>query len=329
VIKPWKPRCSSLGVYAKCLWRAANDRRVAEGLQPPPPPQANTSNASLGTCEHFVLQDGIRCQFPAKILPVDPLALFDKVEALERANRPLDVTNLTPKERELLQVADEQFDGDLAAAHTAWAKGDPRCYAPTKAEWADASQLWRGNLDHCREQARATASLAAARVPALPNGETWLAEEEFENDYTCGHTDFRRRDNSVLGDLKTTGKPPQGGWLKHDHLWQLTGYHLLTGAPKAWVLYVDSMHAKWVNVVWIDFTTDAMKFFAEQVEAFCRFTMSDRLWDAAYPNIGDHCVHSWCNYRAECYQKIMPPPGSLYNVSIARKAVGPIRLVHI
>ncbi len=87
------------------------------------------------------------------------------------------------------------------------------------------------------------------------------------------------------------------------------------------------MKARWVNVVWIDFTTDSMKFFAEQVEAFCRMLMSDQLYDVAYPNLGDHCVNSWCKYRAECYGRIMPPPGALYNLSIARKASGPIRLV--
>lgn len=325
----WKPRCSSLGVYAKCLLRAANDRQVAAGLLPPPPPQDNTSNASLGTCEHFILQDGLRCEFPRKVLPIDPVNFFYKIEDLERAQKPLDSSSLTPMELDLLRAADEQFEGDIAAAHDAFSRGDPRCYAPTKAEWEDASQLWKGNLNHCREQARASASLAAARVPALPKGETWLAEEEWENEFTSGHTDFRRRDNSVLGDLKTTGKPPQGGWLKHDHLWQLTGYHLLTGAPKAWCLYVDSIHAKWVNVVWIDFTTDAMKFFADQVADFCRFLMSDRLLDAAYPNLGDHCVQTWCKYKSTCYQKIMPSPGSLYNVSIARKPVGDIRLIAI
>ncbi len=130
----------------------------------------------------------------------------------------------------------------------------------------------------------------------------------------------------MLGDLKTTAKPPQGGWLKPAHLLQMTAYHRLTDAERAWVLYLDSMKGQWVNTVWIDFTTDAMKFYADQVEAFCRFLMSDRLFDAAYPNLGDHCVYSWCRYKADCYSKIMPPPGTLYNLSIARKATGPIHL---
>jgi hypothetical protein len=329
VTKPWKPRCSSLGQYSSCLWRAANDRMVAEGVLPAPPPQADTSNASLGTCGHFTLQDGLRCEFPRKRLDVDPVNFSFKLEDLERAKKPLDATNLTPVELELLTLADEHFEGDVCAAHDALAVGDPRCYQPAKAEWEDAAKLWNGNLDHTREQVRAAASLAAARLPPLPKGEVWLAEEEFENEYTVGHTDFRRRDNSVLGDLKTTGKPPQGGWIKPAHLMQLTGYHLLTGAPRAWCLYVDSMKSRWVNVVWIDFTTDAMKFYAEQVESFCRFLMSDKLFDAAYPNLGEHCVYSWCKYRSECYSRIMPPPGSLYNLSIARKATGPIRLTAI
>jgi len=326
VTKPWKPRCSSLGAYSNCLWRAAQDRLVAMGELPPPPPQESTANASLGTCGHFTLQDGLRCEFPKKWLNVNLDEFADYLDKAE-ASKTFDRNNCLPDQLELLDLADEYFAGDLFEAHAALAKGDPRCYQPTKAEWEDAAKLWNGNLDHTRERVRATASLAAARVPPLPNGETWLAEEEFENDFTSGHTDFRRRDNSVLGDLKTTGKPPKGGWMKPDHLMQVTGYHLLTGAPRAWVLYVDSLRAAWVNVVWIDYTTDAMKFYAEQVEAFCRFLMSDKLLDVCFPNIGDHCVTSWCKYRHECYSRIMPPPGSLYNLSIARKSSGPIRLV--
>lgn len=323
--KPWKPRCSSLGSYMSCLLRAANDRMAYEGQREAPPEQADTSAASLGTCIHFTLQDGLRCKFPAKKLPIDPVNFLFRVEDLERAGQPLNTTTLTDVELELLTLADEHFEGDLSAAHAALAVGDSRCYQPTKGEWEDAAGLFGGDLARTRESVRGSASLGAGKVPALPGG-VWHAEDELENEYTIGHTDFLRSDRKVLGDLKTTQKPPTGGWMKTYHLPQLTAYHLLTEAERAWVLYLDSIKGRWVNLVWIDFTTDAMKYYADQVRSFCEFLMSDKLIDVCFPNIGDHCKNSFCRYKAECFSKIMPPPGSLYNLSLSRKQVGPIRL---
>ena len=326
---PWRPRASSLGAYSNCLWRAVQDRLVYEGQLPAPPEQADTSAASLGVCIHFTLQDGIRCKFPSKMLAIDPLQVLDKVEALEAQSLPLTAEHLNARELELVTLADQHFEGDLVGAHTALSLGDPRCYQPEKSKWEDAAKLWGGDVSIAREQVRTSASLGAARVPPLGNGQVWSAEDQFENEFVTGHTDFLSPDGKVLGDLKTTAKPPQGGWIKPAHLMQMTAYHILTGAERCWVLYLDSMKGRWVNVVWIDFTTDAMKFYTEQVEAFCRMLMSDKVFDLAYPNLGEHCVYSWCRYRSTCYSKIMPPAGHLYNLSIARKATGPIRLSQI
>ncbi len=324
MIKPWKPRGSSLGAYANCLWRAAQDRLVYQGELPAPPEQRDTSAASLGNCEHFTLQDGIRCTFPAKKLNLNPTEVWDRLDS-----GLLVPERMTADEKQLVDLADNFFDQDLVAAYEALARGDSRCYQPTKATWEDAAELWKGNMDHCREQVRAAASLGAGKIPVLPAGQFWSAEDSFENEFVSGHTDFLRPDRKVFGDLKTTAKPPKGGWLKTEHLMQMTAYRILTGAERAWVLYLDSQKARWVNLVWIDFTTDAMKFYADQVAEFCQFLMSDRLFDAAYPNLGDHCVYSWCKHKADCYSRIMPPPGSLYNVTVARKHVGPIRLTPV
>jgi len=315
----------------QCLLRAANDRMAYEGQRPEPPPQEDTSNASLGTCEHFVLQDGLRCKFPAKRLNVDPVEFgryLAEGDALGEMTpgKPIDMTGWSEDDVQLYQLADEHFEGDLVAAHAALAVGDPRCYQPTKAEWADAANLFDGSVERTREAARAAATLGAGRVPALPAGEVWHAEDEFENAYTIGHTDFLRADRSVLGDLKTTAKPPTGGWMKTYHLPQLTAYHLLTGAERAWVLYLDSLKGRWVNLVWIDFQTDAMKYYADQVRGFCEFLMSDKLLDVCFPNISDGCKTSFCRYKRECFDAIMPRPGSLYNLSLALRPTGPIRL---
>jgi hypothetical protein len=64
----WRPRASAIGYYASCHYRAAFDRAfheevagaevaaaIAEKEAKPSP------YADLGTCIHFILQDGLRC----------------------------------------------------------------------------------------------------------------------------------------------------------------------------------------------------------------------------------------------------------------------------
>lgn len=298
--KPWKPRASSLGYYLKCLWRAANDRKIHEGELPKPPEQDDTTAADLGSCGHFTLQDGLRCQFPrAARLQDDP---------------------------EVIEACADHFQGNLAATLAAFAVGDPRCFAPSHKQWLSAACKWGGNLDVTKERVRAMATVAAGKVPRAPDGKPWLAEAAFENEFTSGHVDFLSQDHSMLGDLKTTAKPPLGNWIKPEHLAQLTAYHLMTGCKRAWVLYVDSTHQSWVTLVWVDFTTDGMKFYADQIADFCRLLVSDRLFEVAYPSIGDHCIHAWCKHRVGCYDQIMPPRGSFVNVTLAHRPTGPIRL---
>jgi len=68
----WRCRASSLGYYFSCGYRAAFDRALAEGLmeleaEAAAEVEANrrsSPQADFGTCTHFHLQDGLRCQFP-------------------------------------------------------------------------------------------------------------------------------------------------------------------------------------------------------------------------------------------------------------------------
>ncbi len=299
-----------------------------QGELPAPRDDREGLEAALGNCIHFVTQDGLRCSFPKTTLAVDVDALWRYFNEADALGEQVDRESLSDHEKTLVSVADHFFDGDFFAAYEAFKAGDPRCFQPPPDKWETAAKLWKGDLNVCREQVRAAATLAASKIPALPTGEVWRAEDAFENHNCTGHTDFLRQDFRVLGDLKTTAKPPKGGWVKPDHLMQVTSYHNLNDrrTERAWVCYVDSQKARWVNLVWIDFTTDAMKFYADQVDEFCSFLMSDQLFDVAHPNLGDHCVHSWCKHKPDCYSRIMPPPGSLYNKALARMPTGPIRL---
>ena len=50
--------------------------------------------------------------------------------------------------------------------------------------------------------------------------------------------------------------------------------------------------------------------------------MSDRLLDAAYPNLGDHCSSTWCGYTAGCAGKYLPSAGTEFNAMLAARPTG-------
>lgn len=60
----WRPRASSLGYYAACDARALWDRTQWEAGDADEDKDDFRPPADLGTVEHFLLQDGMRCSFP-------------------------------------------------------------------------------------------------------------------------------------------------------------------------------------------------------------------------------------------------------------------------
>jgi hypothetical protein len=90
----WKPRASSVGYYTACHYRAAFDRALAEGIAAQDVADAFAAestaakpHAALGTCIHFLLQDGLRCVWgdgktslehaPTETEWIEASALFD------------------------------------------------------------------------------------------------------------------------------------------------------------------------------------------------------------------------------------------------------------
>ncbi len=314
--KPWKPRSSSIGGYMACEMRALNDRLHYEGKLPDYTPEPfDSPNAALGNCGHFTLQDGLRGIFS----PRDH-DFFDPDRLLSLA-----VTGYSDDEKQFLEYADSFFDGDIDATLDAYKAADPRIYQPLPSEWVDAARLFGTDIELTREKVRATATLAAAKVPVTPDGKPWLCETSLANEYLTGHTDFLSQDYTVVGDLKTTGIPLDKGHIKYEHLVQLASYHLLTGCLKSWILYVDSMKASWCTIIWVDWTKPGTKRYAEDVRQFCEYLMSDLIYDLAVPRLGPHCSKMWCPHRKACYEQIVPAKGSVYDVVKTKRAVGQIQ----
>lgn len=85
----WTPRSSAMGGYMQCDLRAAFDRLDMEGALALGPAdraaveaaRASSPYADLGTCEHFELQDGLRCLWAGN----DPLRHRPLPEQYENA----------------------------------------------------------------------------------------------------------------------------------------------------------------------------------------------------------------------------------------------------
>lgn len=282
----WRPRASSLGAFALCDQRAAFERGVAEGiLEPGIRSDSISPYAALGTVEHFHLQDGLRCQFPKR-----------------------DKGWLARHQKEVGEIARDYFGGDMGAALSAFASGDPLAFAPTKAEIAAAESLFN-SADTMMGIVRDTVRAAADQMPKLAPGVVWLAEPfvDTSKDLAPGHIDFLASDNSWIVDLKTTSRKPSGGKVKTEAFWQLCDYHLQTLAPKGRVLYIDSKGGEWTLNVDIDFTSDIVQDFLPNVPKLVKYLRSNGLYDAAIPRLlNSQCSDSFCPYTAICRDALMP-----------------------
>lgn len=307
----WKPRSSTVGAYASCLYRAACDRMNADapGEGWAPAPQDDTSAADHGTCCHFVLQDGTRSLFAPRNATDE-----EALEASEFFAGPDGITDQTGMHQAVMD------------AHQAYRTGDPRAYQPTAAQWASGAKRFGNDPARHRSMVDAVAALAAQQMPKAPDGKPWIAEGSWENDLFTGHTDFTSQCLTMGGDLKTTSRPPVHNKVKARHLAQIASYYLLTGIPLWWVLYVDSMKAQWACLCWVDFTKPDMQFYAEQIEGLGRLLGGPHLLDIAFPNLGDHCSDDWCPYRTECADRIKPLAGRFFDVRTHRSVTGVIGL---
>lgn len=271
-------RCSSMGYYAACDFRAAYDRAIHEGLLEPSEDSKARKNspspyADLGTCIHWVLQSRMGCIFPGA----------------ERAiGRPI-----TEHIQELLDSAadEERF---------------------TDEQFASACTLFNDDPDLAMAKMEAAAKLAQDHMPKAPDGRPWFAERHVKTRELSGHIDFLSQDKTVIVDLKTTSRPPSYGKMKPAHIFQLCAYKILVPTvTKAYVLYVSSK-GDWVIP---PEESGAIDFESEEGEELLGYTrgvldhiLSDDLYDRACPRFGS-CTDNFCPYVEDCVNRLTPIVG--------------------
>ncbi len=193
--------------------------------------------------------------------------------------------------------------------------GPSKDYAPMEDEYIQAASLFGGDIAAMKVSATASARLALAQVPKLPEGVHWLAEPTVDGGDYCppGHIDLIASDNSIICDLKTTSRKVTR--LKRAALIQLGSYCLATGARKARAIYVDSMTASWCVPIDVDFNEDLeASIILEQIPKLVAYWRGDTLHDTAYPMIlGDACGDDFCPYVGACRDKLLPKAASQFN----------------
>jgi hypothetical protein len=326
---PWRPRASGLGNYLACLWRCANDRAIYEGAITDDQAKEmgdfeQTAYAPHGSIIHWTTQVGIGCVFP----PREPTP----AEVEEAAEHFVDEAAAVAGSPQTWEDAKD------AAAH-AFRTGNPKAYAPPAADWAKAlgragpdvpvneQGLFKGDEQRQKQAIAAASQMLANRLPRARDGKPWQAEVAVEADWITGHIDLLSHDDVEIGDIKTTAKPPEmGGYLKPGYLVQVIVYGRLKRSRRAFIEYVDSLQGRWSCRVDVDLTVPERQAFGDQLEAFCRFIMSDQLWQVAYPNIGAHCRDTWCPYQKSCAKKLFPAPGIFYDVTKAMRPSGVVAI---
>lgn len=199
-------------------------------------------------------------------------------------------------------------------------------FQPAKEEWESAAKLFGGDLERTQDAARRAATVAATLLPKLKPGETWLAEEEWDNGDCTGHTDLRTNTGRLLVDLKFTSKPPPHNRVKPAHKPQMGAYTFLPEREpeQILVIYVDKMKAAWGCAVPIITSDPTWQWYTQQMRDFCTWLRSEALFTAAVPNVGDQCSDLWCPYTSYCSKMVAQRPGQWFDALKARTPTGPI-----
>lgn len=182
---------------------------------------------------------------------------------------------------------------------------------PTDEEYTTAAAMFGGERNIQMAIADAVADLAAKSIREIDPLLKWQAETKWSTGQLTGHIDFITPDYDRIIDLKTTQRVPDHNRIKPGHLIQLLAYYILSGerATKGYVLYVDSLAAKWALLCPFDFTSPGVRELLGHVKGVIAAVNDPAKLKAAHPVIGAHCSSEFCPHRARCKDVFLPAPG--------------------
>lgn len=245
----WKPRCSALGHYMSCTYRAAFDRAIHEGLLDAGPEvfaaieekKASSPYADLGTCIHYHLQAGIGAEFPG------PQQLY------------------APTPEQLANAA-ELFGGNVVKAALAirecavFAAKHMPALAPGqkwKAEVPVRTRHYPGHIDFlCAEAGLIVDLKTTSRPPLHPT-------------------------------IKPSHLVQLLAYV--DAIEEANGRPAVPILKQGVMLYVDAQSAGWALPIPVDLHDPGIIEYRNMVRAFAASLCSKNLYKIAHPSIGPAC----------------------------------------
>jgi hypothetical protein len=183
---------------------------------------------------------------------------------------------------------------------------------------ANASQIFKGDIEATRAQVERCSLFAAQCMPPTMDNKPWLAEASFSEGLDVpGHIDFLSQDGAIIVDLKTTSHKPEKNRIKAGHLIQLLMYYVASGrkARYGYILYIDSTKAEWAILSKVvDFNSPELQVYVTQLTHYAAYLRSPELLHMALARPGTHCVGEFCPHQARCRERLIPQPSEvLYN----------------
>ena len=193
-------------------------------------------------------------------------------------------------------------------------------------QWVAASRLCGDDLDAVRASVDACAMRAVEAMPEAWDGLEWVAELDCKPKglKLTGHIDLIAPKEGLFVDLKTTGRKPDHGRPKPAHLYQIAAYslmlrHMGINPTKGYLLYVESVRARWAILCEIDVNSEHFLELEAHLFDFLKYLTSAQLFKHARPNIGSQCTTQFCPYVSICRDKYLPGPGEIVGETTPKK----------
>lgn len=193
-------------------------------------------------------------------------------------------------------------------------------------QWVAASRLFADDLVATRESVELCATRAVEAMPEEWDGLEWVAELDCKPRglKLTGHIDLIAPNEGLFVDLKTTGRKPDHNRPKPAHLYQIAAYslmlrHMGIKPTKGYLLYVESIRARWAILCEVDVNSDHFLELEAHLSDFLKYLTSVNLFKHARPNIGAHCTNQFCPYVPICRDKYLPGPGEVVGETTPKK----------
>lgn len=194
-------------------------------------------------------------------------------------------------------------------------------------QWVAASRLCSDDIEATKAAVAASAQQALAAMPNNWLDVDWVAELDCKPKgiKLTGHIDLYCPETGQFIDLKTTGRKPDHNRAKPSHLYQMAAYslmlkHMGLKVSKGYILYVESVRARWAILCEIDVSSEAFVELEQHCLDFLKYLTSANLFKHARPNIGSHCTAQFCPYTSICRDRYLPGPGEVFG-SLDNKAL--------